>query len=63
MSTATALFTLNICGRLTDANRQLSRGFIFDHWQESGGFSGNIIDNHSDCEYTFYGLLAAGAII
>ena len=62
MSTATALFTLKICGRLTDANRQLSRSFIFDHWQESGGFSGNIIDNHCDCEYTFYGLLAAGAI-
>jgi len=35
---------------------------LFDHWQESGGFSGNIIDNHCDCEYTFYGLLAAGAI-
>ena len=62
MSTATALFTLKVCGRQTDATRQLSRGFIFDHWRESGGFSGNIIDNCCDCEYTFYGLLAAGAI-
>ena len=63
MSTATALFTLKACGVLTEANRQLSRGFIFDHWRESGGFSGNIIDNHCDCEYTFYGLLAVGSII
>ncbi len=62
MSTATALFTLKICGMLTDENRRLSRGFILDHWQECGGFSGNIVENHCDCEYTFYGLLAMGAI-
>ena len=63
MSTATALFTLKVCGMLTEATRELSHNFIFEHWRESGGFSGNIIDNHCDCEYTFYGLLAAGAIV
>ena len=62
MSTATALFTLKVCGTLAPEIRRSSRSFIFDHWHESGGFSGNIIDNHCDCEYTFYGLLAAGAI-
>ena len=62
MSTATALFTLKVCEMPAEASRELSRNFILDHWRESGGFSGNIIDNCCDCEYTFYGLLAAGAI-
>ena len=62
MSTATALFALKICGALTEETGRLNRDVIFDHWQECGGFSGNIVENHCDCEYTFYGLLAMGAI-
>jgi hypothetical protein len=62
LSTATALFALKICGALTEETGRLNRGVIFDHWQECGGFSGNIVENHCDCEYTFYGLLAMGAI-
>jgi len=35
--------------------------FIDAHWLPSGGFSATLIDETSDVEYTFYGLLALGA--
>ena len=57
LSTATALFVLSCYGLkpLYPPN-----DFIEAHWLESGGFSPTILEDTSDIEYTFYGLLALG---
>lgn len=34
--------------------------FIDTLWSAAGGFHGNWTDDHLDCEYTYYGLLALG---
>jgi hypothetical protein len=34
--------------------------FIDSLWTNEGAFHGNWADDHVDCEYTFYGLLALG---
>lgn len=57
LSTAVALFTLRLMGEdMKDAT-----SFIQTHWLEEGGFSPTLLDNYSDVEYVFYGLLALGA--
>ncbi|MDR0796274.1 MAG: hypothetical protein LBE79_09550 [Tannerella sp.] len=59
LSTATALFLLkyyNVTPRINAGN------FIDAHWHPSGGFSATLLDESCDVEYTFYGLLALGAI-
>jgi prenyltransferase beta subunit len=55
LSTATALFMLNCYGLPPryDANE-----FIEAHWLDSGGFSATLLEDKSDVEYTYYGLLA-----
>lgn len=59
LSTATALFVLKQYGvkPLFDAS-----DFIVSHWLENGGFAATLLDEASDVEYVFYGLLALGSL-
>jgi hypothetical protein len=59
LSTATALFVLSCYGR---SPKIPPLDFIESHWLDSGGFAATLLDDGSDTEYTFYGLLALGAI-
>lgn len=59
LSTATALFMLN-CYNVKPSYSAWD--FIQAHWLDSGGFSATLLEDKSDVEYTFYGLLALGAI-
>jgi len=59
LSTAVALFALgvhNIHPRF-DAS-----SFIEAHWLDNGGFAPTLLDELSDTEYAFYGLLALGSL-
>ena len=60
LSTATALVALKL-----SENKPLFpvMDFIQSHWREDGGFAAIFTDEQTDCEYTFYGLLALGASI
>lgn len=57
LSTGVALFAWHWVG-VPIRDRHLN--FIDAHWQEDGGFVDNLLDEKSDLEYTFYGLLAIG---
>ncbi|PTN08232.1 prenyltransferase/squalene oxidase repeat-containing protein [Mangrovibacterium marinum] len=59
LSTATALFILQ-CYK--EKPRYSATEFLEAHWLETGGFCPTLIDETSDVEYTFYGLLALGTI-
>lgn len=59
LSTATALFMLQC---YEEKPRYNPSEFVEAHWLESGGFGATLIDETSDVEYTFYGLLALGTI-
>jgi hypothetical protein len=59
LSTATALFFLKSCGVTPRIN---ANDFIDAHWLPSGSFGATLADDTGDVEYTFYGLLASGAI-
>lgn len=59
LSTATSLFMLS-CYNIKP--KYPARDFIEAHWLDSGGFSATLLDDGSDVEYTFYGLLSLGAI-
>ncbi len=59
LSTATALFTLRMYG---EEPKFSASGFIEGHWLDGGGFAATLLDDRSDVEYTFYGLLALGAL-
>ena len=59
LSTATALFMLKCYAVEPQFNAD---DFIDAHWLESGGFGATFIDESGDAEYTFYGLLALGAV-
>ena len=58
LSTAVALFTL----RLVGTEPRDASDFIRAHWLDNGGFAPTILDDYSDVEYVFYGLLALGSI-
>jgi prenyltransferase beta subunit len=60
LSTATALHAL--AGLQVDLAPVTDKclDFIDTLWTNSGAFHGNWADEHLDCEYTFYGLLALG---
>ncbi len=62
LSTAVALFTLRVCGWEESSVYKAAAGYLRDHWLDGGGFASVIDDEQSDSEYTFYGLLAMGAI-
>ncbi len=57
LSTATALFILRCYGLQPLFPPQ---DFIESHWLDGGGFAATLLDDTSDMEYTFYGLLALG---
>lgn len=60
LSTATALFVLG-CYRCKP--NESTADFIEAHWNEhSGGFSATLLEDSSDIEYTFYGILALGTL-
>ena len=57
LSTAVALFTL----RLIEIHPQSAQSFIEAHWLDIGSFAPTLLDEYSDVEYLFYGLLALGS--
>jgi Prenyltransferase and squalene oxidase repeat len=59
LSTATSLFMLK-CYEVMPAYS--ARNFIEAHWLDTGGFSATLLEERSDVEYTFYGLLALGTL-
>ncbi|MFC1746128.1 prenyltransferase/squalene oxidase repeat-containing protein [Candidatus Riflebacteria bacterium] len=62
LSTAIALFSLSVCGYDMQQFKSSSQQFIIDHWLDSGEFTATLLDDRGDCEYTYYGLLALGAL-
>jgi prenyltransferase beta subunit len=62
LSTAVALFTWAVCGESLASIRQPVGNFVDDHWDSCGGFRATVLDDICDCEYTYYGLLALGAL-
>ncbi|OCW95888.1 hypothetical protein A9168_00965 [Macellibacteroides sp. HH-ZS] len=59
LSTATSLFMLK-CYEIKPAFSPSH--FIEAHWLDTGGFSATLLEENSDVEYTFYGLLALGTV-
>ncbi len=59
LSTATALFMLQCYGT---APLYATGDFVEAHWLDNGGFAATLLDDASDVEYTFYGLLALGTL-
>lgn len=59
LSTATALFALRCYGVKP---RYSAVDFIEGHWLDDGGFAATLLDDQSDVEYLFYGLLALGTL-
>ena len=57
LSTAVALFTLWLIG----VHPQSAARFIEAHWLDVGSFAPTLLDEYSDVEYLFYGLLALGS--
>ena len=57
LSTAVALFTLRLIGE----HPQSASHFIEAHWLDMGSFAPTLLDEYSDVEYLFYGLLALGS--
>lgn len=60
LSTATALHALATLQRPLNGLRELCLDFVDSLWTNRGGFYGSWADDHLDCEYTYYGLLALG---
>lgn len=60
LSTATALHALAVIGVSLEPVREVCLDFLDSLWTGRGGFHGSWTDDHLDCEYTFYGLLALG---
>ena len=59
LSTATTLFLMG-CYDIRPVRPV--HDFIEAHWLDSGGFSATLLEDSSDVEYVFYGLLALGAL-
>jgi len=60
LSTATALHALAALQVPFDHLKERCLDFLDTLWTNEGGFYGHWADEHLDCEYTFYGLLALG---
>jgi len=60
LSTATALHALAGMQVSFEQVREKCLDFIDTLWTNEGAFHGHWGDDHLDCEYTFYGLLALG---
>ncbi|RPI59844.1 MAG: hypothetical protein EHM48_08225 [Planctomycetaceae bacterium] len=62
LSTATALHALAGMGVPTATMAESVSTFVTSLLCEDGGFRGNWLERNSDCEYTFYALLALGTV-
>ncbi|HTD65336.1 MAG TPA: prenyltransferase/squalene oxidase repeat-containing protein, partial [Candidatus Limnocylindria bacterium] len=60
LSTATALHALAGLGTSFEKIKEPCLDFVDSLWINEGSFHGNWADDHLDCEYTCYGLLALG---
>jgi prenyltransferase beta subunit len=60
LSTATALHALSGLQLSFDPVREKCLDFVDTLWTNEGAFHGHWADDHLDCEYTYYGLLALG---
>lgn len=60
LSTATSLYALREAGQ-PPATTAPHEEFVASLWAPNGGFHGHPADPQTDCEYTFYALLALGA--
>ena len=60
LSTATALHALAGLQISFEQIKEPCLDFVDSLWTNEGGFHGNWADDHLDCEYTCYGLLALG---
>ncbi len=60
LSTATALHALAGLQIPCDRIKEQGLDFVDSLWTNEGGFHGHWADDHLDCEYTCYGLLALG---
>lgn len=59
LSTATALFTLK---NYAVEPRHIAADFVEAHWLDNGSFAPTLLEEESDVEYLFYGLLALGSL-
>lgn len=62
LSTTTALFALLLAGQPLAPFRPTTREFVDSMLWENGGFTGHLLDETPDCEYTFYALLGLGLL-
>jgi hypothetical protein len=60
LSTAVVLHALATGGRELGSLREPCLDFVDSLWTNAGSFHGHWAEDHLDCEYTFYGLLALG---
>ena len=60
LSTATAIHALAGLERPLEPIREPCLDFVDSLWTNRGAFHGHWADDHLDCEYTYYGLLALG---
>ena len=60
LSTATALYALRKIENEVGGGLEVHHDYVASLWNEDGGFAGNVLDGESDCEYTYYALLALG---
>ena len=60
LSTATALHALAGMQVSCERVKESCLDFVDTLWTNEGAFHGHWGDDHLDCEYTFYGLLALG---
>jgi hypothetical protein len=60
LSTATALHALSGLQTSFESLKESCLDFVDSLWTNEGAFHGNWADEHVDCEYTCYGLLALG---
>ncbi len=64
LSTASALFSLAICGfQQIIENPERHSDFVLSLQNDDGGFTASRLDKLSDLEYSFYALLSLGAIL
>lgn len=62
LSTGTALLALAAQGMDTRPIAPLSRAFIADRRDGSGGYTGHAFDSTADVEYTYYAMLGLGSL-
>lgn len=63
LSTATALFALQVLNANLDSIRNPCLDFVESLWRDSGGFAGHVEDRFEDVEYTLYALVAIGCLM